>query len=55
MANHVSIDALRNAWTVWKGKKVGLSTSVGAQYATEKEWRSNSSKSEETEPKQKHA
>ena len=32
-----------------------LLKSVGAQYATEKEWRSNSSKSEETEPKQKHA
>ena len=30
-----------------------LSRSVGAQYATEEEWRNNSRKNEETEPKQK--
>ena len=30
-----------------------LPRSVGAQYATGKEWRSNSKKNEETEPKQK--
>ena len=29
-----------------------LPRSVGAQYATGKEWRSNSKKNEETEPKQ---
>ena len=31
-----------------------LSRSVGAQYATGEEWRNNSRKNEETEPKQKH-
>ena len=30
-----------------------LPRSVGAQYATEEEWRNNSRKNEETEPKQK--
>ena len=30
-----------------------LTRSVGAQYATGEEWRSNSRKNEETEPKQK--
>ena len=30
-----------------------LSWSVGAQYATGEEWRNNSRKNEETEPKQK--
>ena len=30
-----------------------LPRSVGAQYATGEEWRNNSRKSEETEPKQK--
>ena len=30
-----------------------FSRSVGAQYATEEEWRNNSRKNEETEPKQK--
>ena len=30
-----------------------LSRSVGAQYATGEEWRNNSRKNEETEPKQK--
>ena len=30
-----------------------LPRSVGAQYATGKEWRNNSRKNEETEPKQK--
>ena len=30
-----------------------LPRSVGAQYATGEEWRNNSSKNEETEPKQK--
>ena len=31
-----------------------LPRSVGAQYATGDQWRNNSRKSEETEPKQKH-
>ena len=31
-----------------------LPRSVGAQYATGDEWRNNSRKNEETEPKQKH-
>ena len=30
-----------------------LPRSVGAQYATGEEWRNNSTKNEETEPKQK--
>ena len=30
-----------------------LPKSVGAQYSTREEWRNNSRKSEETEPKQK--
>ena len=36
-----------------KTLKDELSRSVGAQYATGKEWRNNSRKNEETEPKQK--
>ena len=31
-----------------------FSKSVGAQYATEDEWRNNTRKNEETEPKRKH-
>ena len=31
-----------------------LPRSVGAQYATGDQWRNNSSRKEETEPKQKH-
>ena len=34
--------------------KEELSRSVGAQYATGDQWRNNSRKNEETEPKQKH-
>ena len=34
--------------------KEELPRSVGAQYATGNEWRNNSRKNEETEPKQKH-
>ena len=57
MANHFSILALRTPWTVWKGKKDRilkdeLSRSVGAQYATGDQWRNNSRKNEEMEPKQ---
>ena len=33
--------------------KLELHKSVGAQYATGEEWRNNSRKNEETEPKQK--
>ena len=33
--------------------KDGLTRSVGAQYATGDQWRNNSRKNEETEPKQK--
>ena len=56
MANHFSILALGTPWTVWKGKKIEhWKTNVpGAQYATGEEWRNNSRKNEETEPKQKH-
>ena len=58
MANHFSILALRTPWTVWKGKKNmtlkdELPRSVGAQYITGEEWRSNSRKNEEMEPKWK--
>ena len=59
MANHFSILALRTPWTVWKGKKIDktlkdeLPTLVGAQYATGDQWRNNSRKNKETEPKQK--
>ena len=57
MANHFSILALRTPWTVWKGKKDRilkdeLSRLVGAQYATGDQWRNNSRKNEEVEPKQ---
>ena len=34
--------------------KYELPRSVGAQYATGEEWRNNSRKNEEMEPKQKH-
>ena len=44
--NHFSILALRTSWTVWKDKKV-------SQYATGDQWRNNSRKNEEMEPKQK--
>ena len=54
MANHFSILAWRTPWTVWKGKMIGYyPRSVGAQYVTGDEWRNNSRKDEEMEPKQK--
>ena len=37
----------------YKTLKDELSRSVGAQYATGDQWRNNSRKNEETEPKQK--
>ena len=52
MANNFSILALRIPWTVWKGKKIGHWIS-NAQYATGDQWRNNSRKNEEMEPKQK--
>ena len=56
MANHFSI--LENAMNIMKRQKDRtlkdeLPRSVGAQYATGEEWRNNSRKNEETEPKQK--
>ena len=54
--DHFSILALRTPWTVWKRKKTlkdELPRLVGAQYATREEWRNNSRKNKETEPKQK--
>ena len=47
-----------NSWIVWKGLKRWtvkdeLPRLVGAQYATGDQWRSNSRKNEEMEPKQK--
>ena len=55
MANHFSILTLRTPWTVWKGKKIGhwKMNSPGAHYATGDQWRNNSRKNEEMEPKQK--
>ena len=58
MANHFSILALRTPWTFWKDKKDKtlkdeFPRSVGAQYTTGDQWRNNSIKNEETEPKQK--
>ena len=57
MANHFSILALRNPWTVWKGKKIGhwnvnSPRSVGAQLATGEQWRNNPRENEEMESKQ---
>ena len=57
MASHFSI-VLSTPWTVWKGKndrilKEELPRSVAAQCATGDQWRNNSRKNEETEPKQK--
>ena len=64
MENHFNILALRTPWTVWKGKinwhwkinstlKDKLPRLVGAPYATGEEWRNNSRKKEEMEPKWK--
>ena len=56
MANHFSILALRADKQYEKAKrrtmKDELPKSVGAQYATGGQWRNNSRKNEETEPKQ---
>ena len=56
MANHFSILALRTPLTAKNQKdrtlKDELPRSVGAQYATGDQWRNNSRKNEEMEPKQ---
>ena len=56
MANHISILAFRNPMNSKKRQKDmtlkdELVRSVSAQYATEEEWRNNSRKNEEIEPK----
>ena len=56
MTNHFSILALRTPRTEWKGQKTKtlkdeLPRSVGAQYATREEWRNESRKNEERQPK----
>ena len=57
MANHFSILALEPQEQYEKANdkilKEELPRSVGAQYATADQWRNNSRKNEETEPKQK--
>ena len=55
MANHFSILALINSMKRRKDKtlKDEFLRSVGAQHATGDQWRNNSRKNEETEPKQK--
>ena len=58
MANHFSILALRTPERSMKRQndrilKEELPRSVGAQYATGDQWRSNSRKNEGMEPKQK--
>ena len=57
MANHFSILALRSHEQYEKAKdralKDELPRSVGAQYATGDQWRNNSKKNEEMEPKKK--
>ena len=57
MANHFSILALRTHEHMKRQKdrtlKEELPRPVGAQYATGDQWRNNSRKNEETEPKQK--
>ena len=58
MANHFSILCSDNSMNSMKRQKDmtlkdELPRSVGAQYATGDQWRNNSRKNEETEPKQK--
>ena len=58
MVKHFSIPALGTPWTVWEGKNRTLKDEfprlVGDQCATTgEEWRNNSRKNEEMEPKQK--
>ena len=66
MTNHFSILALRTPWTVWKGKKIydierwtpgsvqfSSGALEGAKHATGDQWRNNSRKNEDMDPKQK--
>ena len=57
MSNHFSILALRTPLSMKRQKdrtlKDELPRSVGAQYATEEQWRNSSRENEEAEPKQK--
>ena len=57
MANHFSILALKPMNSIKRQKdrtlKEELPRLVGAKYATADQWRNNSRKNEETEPKQK--
>ena len=58
MANHFSILALRTPWAVWNGKKIGHWNMNSPAWkmpdlSTGDQWRNNSRKNEETEPKQK--
>ena len=57
VTNHFSILALRTPWIVWKSNNMTLKNellrSVGTQWPTEKQQRSNSRRNEEAEPKQK--
>ena len=56
IAKHFSILALRTHEQYEKAKRTlkgELPRSVGAQYATGDQWRNNSRKNEDTEPKQK--
>ena len=58
MENHFSILALRTSMNSMKRQKDRtlkdeFPRSVGTQYATGEQWRNNSRKNEETEPKQK--
>ena len=57
MADHLQYSWLENLMNSMKRQKDGtlkdeLPRSVGAQYATGEEWRNDSRKTEETEPKQ---
>ena len=55
MANHFSILAFRTPGRVGKGKKIGhlKMNSPGRWVPNGEQWKINSSKNEETEPKQK--
>ena len=54
MANHFSTLALRIPWTAWRGKKIRhWKMKSPGWYATGDQWRNNSRKNEEMEPKQK--
>ena len=58
MASHFNIQAWEHHEQYEKAKRYDtkdeLPRSIGAQYATGEQWRNNSRKDEEMEPKQKH-